>query len=103
MLAAARRWGRRPTELLRPSSRQGLSEADRLLIVAESIHDGWLCPCGHGGPHYLDDTSKIDGWFEPSTIYCDAKAAADRDRKDKSEPEPGMLTFVRDTRGEKRD
>lgn len=86
-------------ELLRPSSAgTDLSEADRLLITAETLHDAMLCPCGSGGPHYLDETSKVDGWHEGDYIYCDVKRAADQLRADEETPEPGAMPYVKDLR-----
>ena len=94
-LTAARRWGLRPSDVLAtPAVGPGLSEADRLLAIAETMHSAMLCPCGYGAPHYLDETSEMDGWHEGDSTYCDVKRAADQYRKDNPEPEPGELPFV---------
>ena len=94
-LTAARRWGLRPSDVLAtPTAGPGLSEVDRLLVTAETMHSVMLCPCGYGAPHYLDETSEMDGWHEGDSTYCDVKRAADQYRKDNPEPEPGELPFV---------
>ena len=80
--------------LATPAVGPGLSEADRLLAIAETMHSAMLCPCGYGAPHYLDETSEMDGWHEGDSTYCDVKRAADQYRKDNPEPEPGELPFV---------
>ena len=93
-LIAAREWHAQPLEMLGLPSR-ALSEANRLLAQALTLHDKDLCPGGCG--HYLDETTgpDADGWFESESVCCDACRARD-DNRDK--PEPGELRYVVDTR-----
>lgn len=71
-----------------------MSQTDRDLALALTLHDAALCPGGCG--HYLDDTSGVDGWHEVHRIVCDACRARDADDK---ETGPGEMRYVTDTRG----
>lgn len=74
-----------------------MSEANRLLAMALTLHDRDKCPGGCG--HYLDETTQTDGWFEAhDDLVCDACAARERLRGEQEKPEPGSMTYVVDTR-----
>nr|DAP97731.1 MAG TPA: Cytochrome C biogenesis protein [Caudoviricetes sp.] len=74
--------------------------------MAYSEYEATLCPCGCGYPigKAWDDT--MDGWFEPRTVVCYAKAARDQWEKEHAErdekgnlyhpPKEGELLMVVD-------
>ena len=69
-----------------------LSQADRDLALALTLHDAAVCPGGCG--HYLDETAEMDGWHEVRKITCDACRARD---VDETETAPGEMRYVIDT------
>lgn len=68
------------------------SGANRLLAQALTLHDKDLCPCGCG--YYLDETSRVDGYYRVETLTCDAGRARDQFDKDNERREPGEIRFV---------
>lgn len=94
-LTTARDWKRRPTEILGGVSSVGdaLSEADRLLMIALTLHEASKCPCGVCGG-YADEMLTSDGHAKVKQAFCDGKAAMDDFAKDNPEPEPGELRYV---------
>ena len=69
-----------------------MSETDRALALALTLHDAAVCPGGCG--HYLDETSEMDGWHELGKIVCDACRVRDADE---TESMPGEMRYVKHT------
>lgn len=68
------------------------TEADADLAHASEIYENFdRCPCGCGG--FADETLTADGGHSTESLYCDARAAMDRERAENQERDPGVFAF----------
>ena len=74
---------------------------DRLLVLAQPLHDMDLCPSGAGPPHYIDecdaDTTDIEPEVvEATCVYLVAREEWEDERSQDKNPEKGVLVGFRD-------
>ena len=74
---------------------------DRLLVLAQPLHDMDLCPSGAGPEHYRDecdaDTTDIEPEaVEATCVYLVAREEWQAERDQDKNPEKGVLVGFRD-------
>ena len=92
MLRTARRWGRRPTELLGCPWREWSQEDTQLILAFDRYESERLDEFGF--PRWLSE-GDTEGWFEVVETQNNARLAMDYYRRDhKDGPGPGMIPRV---------
>lgn len=79
----------------------GWQSWERLLVLAQPLHDMDLCPSGAGPVHYRDecdaDTTDIEPEpFEVTCTYLKAREDWEDERSKEASPERGVLVGFRD-------